>query len=213
MSHTDEPLGQFIHDGLSQGIPREQLTEALIVAGWNENQITGALSRYADTDFAIPVPHPKPYHAAREAFIYLVLFSNLLISTLALCTLLFSIINQLFPDAAALRQSTYLNQTTRWSISVLIVSFPVFLLVARRTRRALQKTPAIRGSAVRRWLTYLTLFITASSLLCDFSVLVYHLLGGGTTTRFVLKTLVVAALSGTILGYYLTDMKKVEVDT
>ena len=65
-------------------------------------------------------------------------------------------------------------------------------------------------SAVRRWLTYLTLFVAAAVLVGDMIALVYNLLGGELTLRFVLKVLVAAVIAGTIFGYYLMDLRREE---
>jgi uncharacterized membrane protein (DUF106 family) len=59
---------------------------------------------------------------------------------------------------------------------------------------------------VRRWLTYLTLFVSAGVLIADLVTMVYNVLGGELTTRFVLKVLVVGAIAGGVFWYYLTDL-------
>jgi len=60
---------------------------------------------------------------------------------------------------------------------------------------------------VRRWLTYLTLFVAAVLLIGDFTTLVYYLLGGETTLHFVLKAATLGAIAGTIFGYYVRDVR------
>ncbi|HLM53556.1 MAG TPA: DUF5671 domain-containing protein [Pseudoxanthomonas sp.] len=69
-----------------------------------------------------------------------------------------------------------------------------------------------RLSAVRRWLTYLTLFVMAIALAGDMIVLVYNVLGGESSVRFLLKVLVAAVIAGSIFGYYLWDMRREERD-
>ena len=98
----------------------------------------------------------------------------------------------------------------RWSIAGLVIAFPVFVLVARVLGRELERSPVRRLSAVRRWLTYLTLFLAATVLICDMIVLVYNLLGGGLSARFLLKVLVVAVIAGTVFGWYLQDLRREE---
>ena len=63
---------------------------------------------------------------------------------------------------------------------------------------------------MRRWLTYLTLFLAATVLIGDMTVLVYNLLGGEISLRFLVKSLVVGAIAGTIFGYYLWDLRREE---
>ena len=70
--------------------------------------------------------------------------------------------------------------------------------------------PGKRASKIRRWLTYLTLFVSASFLIGDVVTLVYNVLGGELTVRFLLKVAVVGAIAGTAFGYYLTDLRREE---
>ncbi|MNC98380.1 hypothetical protein D3C83_163200 [compost metagenome] len=63
---------------------------------------------------------------------------------------------------------------------------------------------------MRRWLTYLTLFLAAAVLIGDMITLVYNALGGEITIRFALKVLVAAVISGAIFGFYLRDLRREE---
>ena len=119
-----------------------------------------------------------------------------------------------FPDPtwSEFRQRA-IPQNIRWSIAGLIVGTPVFLYTARANTKALLDFPALRTSSVRRWLTYLTLAIAAGVLLGDSTSLLYRLLGGELTTRFVLKAITLGAIAGTIFYYYLTDLRRDEEGT
>jgi hypothetical protein len=156
------------------------------------------------------VPRPRPYLDAREAFLYLVLFSTLYVSAYHLGSLLFEIINTAFPDPANAIPAPYARQSMRWSISSLIVAFPVFVYMSWLVGRDIAADPNKRHSKVRRGLTYLTLFVASSVLIGDVISLIYNLLGGELTTRFVLKVLVVAFIAGTVFWYYLSDLRREE---
>lgn len=183
----------------------------LTEAGWPPEQIRAALGAYADVDFPVPVPKPRPYLSAREAFLYLVLFATLYWAAWHLGSLLFDLINRHWPDPAA-ESYTFrrAGESIRWSTASVIIAFPVFLFVARYLGKELARSPVKRLSAVRRWLTYLTLFFAASVLIGDMITLVYNLLGGELTTRFVLKVIVAAVIAGAIFGYYLGDLRREE---
>lgn len=210
---TSEELGRFVHDSLARGVPRADIEAVLLRAGWAPEQVREGLSAFAEIDFQIPVPRPAPYLSAREAFLYLVLFSTLYVSAWNLGSLLFQLINRAFPDPA---DAGWLfersRQAIRWAVSALVVSFPVFLYVSSRVGRRLARDPAKRSSKIRRWLTYVTLFVAACVLIGDVTSLVYHLLGGELTTRFLLKVLTVGAIAGAAFGYYLWDLRRDEVE-
>ena len=129
---------------------------------------------------------PRPYLDARDAFMYLVLFSTLYWSAYHLGSLLFDIINVTFPDPATDQVAflPYARSAMRWSISSLIVAFPVFLYMSWLVARDIAADPNKRHSKVRRWLTYLTLFFASSLIIGDVITLLYNLLGGEITIRF-----------------------------
>ena len=141
---------------------------------------------------------------------YLVLFSTLYVSAYHLGSLLFDIIDTTFPDPAESRLASYARLSMRWSVSSLIVAFPVFVYMSWLVARGIAADPNKRHSKVRRWLTYLTLFMASSVLIGDLISLIYSVLGGEMTTRFLWKVLVVAFVAGTIFWYYLSDIRREE---
>jgi hypothetical protein len=214
MAAATQDLQQFVRDALAKGVARPEIEVALVNAGWPAEQIRDAVNAYADIDFPLPVPRPRPYLSAREAFLYLLLFTTLYVAAWHLGSLLFELINRAFPDPT---DSTYavarIGDSIRWSTASVIIAFPMFLYVARHLQRDLARSPVKRLSAVRRWLTYLTMFIAAAVLIGDMITLVYNALGGELTVRFVLKVLVAAVIAGTIFGYYLHDLRRDERET
>jgi hypothetical protein len=203
-------LQGFVREALGRGVPRTQVEHALAQAGWESDQIRGALAGFAEIEFPVPVPRPAPYLSAREAFIYVVLFSTLYISAFNLGTLLFDFIDRLFPDPAVRNYEAYLRESIRWSVSSLIVAFPIFLSVARVVNRSIRTDSRKRSSQIRYQLTYVTLFIAGSCLLGDVIGLVYYFLGGALTVRFILKVLTIAAITAPVFVYYLADLRRDE---
>ena len=204
---TNDDLHGFVRDALGRGISRGEVEGALTSAGWSTPQVRGALAEFADVTFPIPVPRPRPYLDARDAFLYFVLFSTLYVCAFHFGNLIFELINRAYPDPAFTDRYGYVASAMRWSLASLIIALPVFLFVSGRTRRAIQADPAKRGSKARRWLTYLTLSIASAVLLGDFITLVYNVLSGELSVRFVLKVLTVAGIAGTVFTYYLWDLR------
>ena len=206
-----EELETFVRDSLARGTSRAQIEAVLDRAGWDRREIAGALARFAEIDFPVPVPRPRAYLSAQEAFLYLVLFSTLYVSAYHFGRLAFTFIDRAFPDPAAAEWAVRgARATMRWSVSSLIVAFPIFLYVSRLATRAARHDPAKRHSKTRRWLTYLTLFVAASVLIGTGIALVNGVLGGELTVRFILKVVTVAAIAGVVFGYYLGDLRRDE---
>ena len=214
MASASPELEHFVRDALMRGHSRQQVSSALLAAGWSEQQISGVLDGWADVDFPLPVPRPRASLSAREAFAYLVLFSTLYFFAWNLGSLLFQLIQYALPDPTDPDwQLMRLSGGIRWAISALVIAFPVFVFAAHRVSRDVDKHPIKRLSPVRRWLTYLTLFVAATVLIGDLTALVFNLLGGDLSLRFVLKVLVVGVIAGTVFGYYLWDLRQEEVES
>lgn len=86
-------------------------------------------------------------------------------------------------------------------MATIIIAFPIFLLLSANIGSELRRQLIKRQSAVRRWLTYLTLFIAAVVLIADLITLVDHSLAGEITRRFVMKVLVAGTIARTAIGY------------
>jgi hypothetical protein len=210
MAGNDELIA-FVKEALARGLPRDQIDGALRQAGWRPEQIVRALSAYSAVDFPLPVPRPRATLSAREAFLYLLQFSMLYTVAYNLGSLLFEFVHRAYPDPAV----DYWDPVAamRWAVSALVVAFPVFVWVSALNSRMVRADASARLSPVRRWLTYLTLFGAACTLIGDVMMLVYNALGGELTARFVLKVLIVGAIAGIIFWYYLGDLRIDEKDT
>ncbi len=208
MASAAQELERFVRDALAAGASRQEVEAALAAAGWAPEQIRAPLAAWADVAFRVPVPRPRPYLSARDAFQYLVLFTTLYLSAWHLGSLLFDLIEVALPDPADPQYRVQgLARSMRWSVATLLVAFPVFAFTAHRVGREVARDASRRLSAVRRWLTYLTLFVAAAVLVGDLVTLVYSALGGELSLRFVLKVLVAGAIAGTVFAWYLADLR------
>lgn len=199
----------FVHEALAKGQSRDAIHDALKKAGWKDGEICGAMDAYADIAFPIPVPKRKPYLSAREAFIYLLMFLTLYITAFSFGSLLFHFINRWIPDALN-PYTSYDLRGIRMAVSSLIIAFPIFFWLSSITRKAISKDADKRSSKIRKWLTYITLFIAAGVIIGDLITLLFNLLGGELTLRFTLKVFSVLLIAGLIFGYYLWDLRQDE---
>lgn len=206
-------LVEFTRSALAAGKERQEISDILRRAGWVEPDIEAALDAFADITFPIPVPRPKPYLSAREVFVYLILFAALYAAAFSLGALVFELIDRGFPDPLEIQSPDFMRRSDdriRWDIAMIIVAFPLFFFAFRAVTRGIAKDPTKRASRPRKWLTYLTLFLAGMALVGDTAVLIYNMLGGELTIRFLLKVATIAIIAGGMFSYFIGDMRKEE---
>lgn len=124
---VDNELQGFVRDALARSVSRADIKNVLVRAGWDSEQVRAALAAFAEVDFPVPVPRPQPYVSAREAFLYLALFTTLYVCAFNLGSLLFAFVDRAFPNPAAAGRALEATRTAaiRWPTSWLIVApFP-----------------------------------------------------------------------------------------
>jgi hypothetical protein len=207
-----QELTSFVKEALAQKTSKDEIRKALLSAGWESEEVSSALNAFADVVFPVPVPKRRPYLSAREAFVYLVLFLCLYISAFSFGRLLFDFINRWLPDALQNYNygNTYDLSSIRMSVASLIVAFPVYFWLTSLQAKNIRRHPEKKASKIRKWLTYLTLFVAAGVIIGDLITLIFNLLGGELTLRFMLKVLTVLLIAGLIFGYYLWDLRQEE---
>ena len=135
-------------------------------------------------------------------------------SAVGFVVLLFQYINVLIPDVleynAYARESAL--QAIRWAIASLIIVFPVYIGTAWMLNKSYISEPEKRSIRIRKWLTYFTLFAAAAIIIGDLVTLIYNLLGGDLTVRFLLKVTVVLFVAGSVFYYYLWDLKRHNIE-
>jgi len=177
----------------------------LLSSGWKERDIAQALSAEG---LDMPVPVPPDAGGARDAFFHLVNFAALYTLVISSITLFFQYWNKLLPDAAT--DYTYMTQDfsgIRWGMAAVLVSFPLLLWMSKILLKEMRKHPEKSWGGIRRWLTYITLFIAACAMMVDVITLVFSLLEGELSLRFILKFLTVFVLAGLTFVYYFLSLK------
>ena len=202
-----DKLKEFIAHARKKGMDHATIRMLLLSAGWKEKDIAEAMT---EESLDMPVPLPTDAGGARDAFFHLLTFASLYTTVISLCILFFHYINILYPDAATdilpVDTTAYLP-AIRWSIAAVIVAFPLFLWISRILVVEMNKHLEKSVSGVRRWLTYLTLFITATALMGDVITLVFYLLNGELSVRFIFKVFIILILAGMTFTYYFMALR------
>ena len=204
-----DQLAEFVGQALSAGKSREQISTALSDAGWSEGETSDALAAWSEAAFTPPVPRPRAYVSAKEAFAYGLFFVSLGMIVWHTAALGFELINLWLDDSLA-DWNQFDEGMLRWSVASLIVFVPLFLILNLRVLAKAHKDPAHRRSAVRKWFGYVTLFLAALALAIDLIIAINAFIGGELTANFLAKTLLVAVLSGFVFLYYRHEMEDAE---
>ena len=144
----------------------------------------------------------------KDIFLHLLAIVALYVSAGSFMALIFQYINVLLPDPIASDyyrlQSSY--SIIRWSISSLIIIFPVYIITSWILNKSYAATPSKRNLRIRKWLIYFTLFVAALIVIGDLVTLIFNLLEGEITARFLLKVVTVLFVAGSVFGYYFADL-------
>lgn len=154
-------------------------------------------------------PHDYKDNSAMHFFLYLVSFLSLSFVSFGLGTILFQIINKNFPEIGLSYVPFYFEESiVKYGLSSIIIATPIYLILTFLINKYLFEGKISENSKVRKWTTYITLFIASAVILGDLITLVNSWLSGDLATRFLLKVLVIIAIAGTIFAYYFWDMHK-----
>jgi hypothetical protein len=145
---------------------------------------------------------------ARDAFLHLLAFGALYTLATSLILLFFTYINFALPDPAWRTSYAQLEESLsiiRAQLAIVIVSFPIFLGLWHFLLREARQNP--EKGAMRRWLGYLSVFVGSITLAGDVMTLIYFLLEGQLTLRFVLKAGVLFLIAGSLVLYLVFTLR------
>ena len=202
-------LVQFIQAARSKGASDEFISKLLRSFGWPQREIEQAFFVVYEqlTGQTIPSPKSGAGESARDAFVYLLTFVTLALWTQALGQMAFIFINHFIPDPLN-RYYSDPSWQVAFCLSRLIVAYPVYLLLMRQLNKELARYREKHYSGVRKWLTYLTLWIVSLIIIGTLIAFLSSFLQGELTLRFMLKVLVILVIDGGVLWYYFAWLQR-----
>jgi Domain of unknown function (DUF5671) len=196
-----ESLSRFIDAARTKGMDPPTIFLLLRSSGWKEKEIADAL---AARELAMPLPERAGVGSARDAFFHLLAFTALYAWAISLISLAFAYIEFAFPDPAE-RMSTYsvegALQGVRAALATLVVAYPLFLVVWWFLLREIRRFPEKAKGGVRRWLASLSLFVGAVTIMADGITVVYYVVAGDLTIRFLLKVVALFVVAAALFVY------------
>ncbi len=146
----------------------------------------------------------------KDFFLHILMMVTLYASAISLTTVLFQLINIYLPDVIqdpyAWDGTAGYYRSIRTGLSTLIVMFPVYILTMRQVRKAYKDMPSKINLAIRKWLIYFTLFVASIIIMIDVITILNSLLNGELVVRFLLKSLTVLFVAGSIFWFYITEL-------
>jgi hypothetical protein len=200
---------EFFTSARTQGATDEIIVGLLRGRGWPEEDVYRALADHFEVRSSLAVPVYKRSGSAKDAFLYLLSFSTLATWTFGLGSVIFTLIDRWIKDPISPSNyyaGSYYQMAD--SLACMIVAFPVYLLTMRYITRELEIHPEKLESSVRKWLTYLALFIAALIVVGDLITFLTYFLRGELTARFVAKVGTTLVIAGGVFWYYTGSLAK-----
>jgi hypothetical protein len=213
----NQKLGEYIKNLLARGKSKEEIKNALLSAGWKENDTDEAIAEVSVegivAEFPPPVPPSLVQHSMVEIFINLLSFILMGSVATAMGTLFFQVINYYFVDplsAVSYSIGTARSSAINYSIASLIIGAPLYVWALsfwfKRFRAEAEKTE----SRLSKWLTYIVLLLAAGTIIGDLITTVFNFLQGELSVRVFLKALTILVIAGMVFGFYYLERKKIQ---
>jgi len=144
--------------------------------------------------------------SAKDFFLNLGAIVALYTTVISLLNLLFTVINNAYPQINS--GYYYGSRSISMPVATLIIFFPIFILLMWFLEKIYRTEPNKKQLGVRKWLTYITLFVTGLTLAGDLVTVLYYFLDGQElTVGFVFKVLAVFIVILMVFLYYISDVR------
>lgn len=212
------PLAGYVQGRVQAGLSRAQIRDELLAVGWSEEEADAA---YRDGLVALGIPVPsaadRPALARQSSTVDIVInfFSFILLGVVAVAlgTLYFQVINHAFPDPLAAMHGPgdwFMTQAIHHAIASLAIAFPLYYLTMRFWFRRFHADEGRVESRLTKWLTYLVLLVASITIVGDLITVLFKLLQGEVTARFLLKALTILAIAGIVFGFYFLERRRIQ---
>jgi len=145
-------------------------------------------------------------NTAKFAFLYLLSLVSLIFTSTSVGMVIFQVINKFIIDP--IHTEAFDQGSLKFAVAALIIASPIYFLTVRYINRSLESAHLELQAAVRRWLTYLILFIVSVVMIGWLIGTISSYMNGDLTAKFGLKALASLLIAGTIGGYYWFDIRR-----
>ena len=209
-----QALIDFVKDCYKAGKGHSEIRSILTDTGWATEQIDEALAQFVDKPYPVAIPKPIVFASPRLVFLNIFYFLVLYLSIYDVVAVLFTFLDYYLPDGlgrmlGAFYTSRPIGEAIRTYLAIIICCVPLVWWSSRMISRAMEETKQ-RIPRIRLKLIYLTMFIGACVMLGNAICFVYYFLSGELGLRFILKVLILTALTVGLFAYYRAEIKQTE---
>jgi hypothetical protein len=154
----------------------------------------------------------KPFNAAKFTFLYLTHLVSLVFTAISFGVIIFQAINKFIDDPVGIYDASFQKEFLQFGIAALLVFAPVYFVVSRFIYKSLFDGEVKRDSSLRRWLTYLILFVSFLVFAGYLVGFIINFLNGELTLKFILKVITVLAIAATVFSFYFYDISRKEAE-
>jgi len=224
-------LSEYVMRRLDAGRSGPEICAELMAVGWSKDAADAA---YREGLIALGIPLPDAAHASALASgepaapsvpslqkaatmdIAVSVFSFILLAIVigAFITLSFTLINRALPELQELQNNALPMATAsamHRSIASMAIAMPLYLFALSWWLKRFAGGLGRSESPLTKRLTYLVLLVAAVVIVCDLIAVVYSLLQGEMTMRFLLKVMVILGVAGIVFGFYLFERRAVQL--
>lgn len=169
------------------------------------------MSELTPTSSPETLPIKENSQPAWHFFLYLTTFLTLGFLASGIGSILFQMINASIPnpfEPSSIYTEMSIQGVIKYGIASTLIAGPLYFGLMRFINLLLRRGAISADSSVRKWLTYIVLFIAASVMLGDLVTFVWNALDGDLPLRFILKILSILAIAGSIFGFSFWDMRR-----
>jgi hypothetical protein len=147
-------------------------------------------------------------NSPKFAFLYLLSLVALAFVSINVGQIIFQLINKYIVDVLSQNNTAFSSDILKFAISSLVVATPTYYFANKFIYASLFKGELDKEAGVRKWLTYLIIFIAFLVMIGSLIALLVNYLNGAITTQIILKCLTTLAISGIVFSFYFYDIRR-----
>lgn len=150
----------------------------------------------------------QPKTTPRDFFLHLGAIVVFYTTVVSLLRLLFTVIESAYPQINS--YNYYASSSISWPVAILIICFPIYIFLMWLLEKGYVLNPEKKNLAVRKWLVYVTLFLSGLVLAGDLVTVLYYFIDGHElTSGFLLKVVSLLVVMTGVFMYYISDIRQI----